>query len=561
MDYSAESLYIPQLMNLKKLKDNLLFVPLGGSGEIGMNLNLYHLDGKWIMVDCGIGFADDYYPGADIIVPNTKFLQEIKKDLIGLVITHAHEDHVGGVPYLWEEFECPVYTTKFTAEFLKLKLLETHFGKRVKIHEIEPGKPFQLGPFEIEPIHLTHSIPEMQALAIKTKHGVIMHTGDWKFDKNPIVGPASNLKSLKKKGDEGVLAIVCDSTNVFSEGESGSEEDVQKSLIKLIKSCKQRVAVGTFASNLARVTSILEAAKAANRDVVVCGRSFWRLIEAGRASGYFKDAPKLFNEKEAGKVPRQRALYLCTGSQAEPKAALSRIAEGTHPHLKLLPGDTVLFSSKIIPGNDTGIFRMFNLLVKQGVEVITEKDHFVHVSGHPYRDELKRMYEYTKPKIAIPVHGEARHIHEHAKYAKELGVPHSVEIQNGDVLKLAPGKHEKVGVVEFGKLAIDGRTFLAGDSEIMKNRRRLRGSGVVLVSLVVNNKGVLVAPPKISAPGLLDPEQDKEFIIDMAEDIDAAVDSKRDLGAIEEAARRTVKRIIRDDLDKTPIITVHVTRV
>ncbi len=548
-------------MNLKKHKDDLLFVPLGGSGEIGMNLNLYHLGGKWIMVDCGIGFADDYYPGAEIIVPDIKFVESIKNDLLGLVITHAHEDHVGGVPYLWEQFRCPVYTTKFTAEFLKLKLLETSFGKQVKIHEIEPGKKFELGPFEIDPINLTHSIPEMHAMSIKTKHGTIMHTGDWKFDANPVIGPSSNKKALKKKGEEGILALVCDSTNVFSMGESGSEEEVQKSLTKLIKSCKQRVAVGTFASNLARVSSIIQAAKAANRDIVVCGRSFWRLIEAARESGYFKDTPRLFSEQDAAKVPRSRALYLCTGSQAEPRAALSRIAEGTHPHLKLLPGDTVILSSKIIPGNDISIFRMLNLFTKQGLEVITEKDHFVHVSGHPYRDELTSMYEYTKPKIAIPVHGEARHIHEHAKLAKGLGVPHAVEIENGEVLKLAPGKHEKIGVVHAGKLAIDGFTFHTGDSDIMKGRRRLRNSGAIFITVLVDKKGHSVTLPQLSAPGLLDVKHDRELLAEICEDVEAAIDGKKDVASISDAARRAARKFVKTELDKNPIIEVHVLKI
>lgn len=548
-------------MNLKKHKDDLLFLPLGGSGEIGMNLNLYHLDGKWIMVDCGIGFADEYYPGAEIIVPNIKFIESIKKDLLGLVVTHAHEDHVGGIPYLWEQLECPIYTTAFTANFLKLKLIETTFGKRVKIHEITPGKKFTLGPFEIDAINLTHSIPEMQAMAIHTKHGLIMHTGDWKFDENPMVGPASNLKALMKKGEEGVLAMICDSTNVFSQGESGSEMHVRENLTKLIATCKNRVAVGTFASNLARVESILYAAKANNRDVVVCGRSFWRLIEAARESGYLEDAPKFFTEKDAGKIPRSRALYLCTGSQAEPRAALSRIAEGTHPNLKLLKGDTAIFSSKIIPGNDVLIHRMLNLLTLQGVEVITEKEAHIHVSGHPYRNELKRMYEYVKPQIAIPVHGEARHIHEHAKLAKSLGVPEAFEIKNGDVLKLAPGKHEKVAMVEAGKLAIDAGAFLAGDSFIMRSRRKLKVNGSVFVSLTLDKKGIHVTRPRISAPGLLDPAEDGEIFSELVEEVEAATDRKRDVKDAEDAARKAVRRIIRDEFDKNPIIEVHVSRI
>lgn len=548
-------------MNLKKHKDELLFLPLGGSGEIGMNFNLYHLDGKWIIVDCGVGFADDYYPGADLIVPDISFLQEIKKDIIGMVITHAHEDHVGAVPYLWTEIECPVYTTKFTAAFLKLKLLETHFGKRVKIHEVEPGKPFQLGPFEIDPINLTHSIPEMHAMAIKTRHGTVMHTGDWKFDDKPQVGPASDYAALKKYGKDGVLAVVCDSTNVFSEGESGSEETVRENLVEIIKNCKNRIAVGTFASNLARVETILYAAKKAGREVVVCGRSFWRLIEAARESGYLKDAPKFWEEKEYGKIPRGKCLLMVTGSQAEPRAALSRIAEGTHPNLKLLPGDTVILSSKIIPGNDTKIFRMLNLLCMSGVEVITEKDHKVHVSGHPYRNELKRMYEYTKPKISIPVHGEARHIHEHAKLALSLGVPHAVDIKNGDLLKIAPGKPEKVGIIQSGRFAIDGFAFHAGDSDIMRSRRKMRVGGAVFVSVVVNKKGEAVETPKVAAPGLLDAGEDQEFLKGLAEDIEVMLEEKRATTGIEENVKKIVKKVIRDELDKNPVITVHVAKV
>ena len=364
-----------------------------------------------------------------------------------------------------------------------------------------------------------------------------------------------------KKGEEGVLAMVCDSTNVFSQGESGSEMHVRENLVKLVAQCKNRVAVGTFASNLARVESILYAAKMNNRDVVVCGRSFWRLIEAATASGYLKDAPKFFQEKDAGKVPRSRALYLCTGSQAEPRAAFSRMAEGTHQNLKLVKGDTAIFSSKIIPGNDTSIYRMLNLLTLQGVEVITEKEAHIHVSGHPYRNELKRMYEYVKPQIAIPVHGEARHIHEHCKLAKSLGVPEAFEIKNGDVLKLAPGKHEKVAMVEAGKLAVDAMAFLAGDSEIMRGRRKLRVSGAVFVSITMDKKGICIAPVRISAPGLLDPEHDGDLYSELAEEVEAMVDGKRDLKSAEEAARKAVRRIIRDELDKNPVIEVHIARV
>lgn len=545
-------------MNLKKYKDDLLFLPLGGSGEIGMNLNLYHLDGKWIVVDCGVGFADDYFPGADLIVPDLTFIEQIKDDILGMIVTHAHEDHVGAIPYVWEAFECPVYTTKFTASFLKLKLQETHFGKKVKIHEIEPGKEFELGPFKIEPINLTHSIPEMHAMAIHTRHGTVMHTGDWKFDEMPQVGPASNLQRLNEKGDEGVLALVCDSTNVFSHGKNGSEEQVKESLLKLIGECNQRVAVGTFASNLARVQTIIDAGVACGREVVLCGRSFWRLVEAAKETGYLQNVPKLWTEHEIGKIPRNKQLLLCTGSQAEPRAAFSRIAEGTHPNIKLLPGDTAIFSSKIIPGNEKSIYRMLNLLCLNGIEVITEKDHFVHVSGHPYRDELAHMYKLTRPKIALPVHGEARHIHEHAKFAIEQGAQKSFEPKNGDVFRLN-GVAEKVEMVQSGHLAIDAFTFLDGDSEIMRHRRKMRYGGTVFVTIPVAGKSAML--PIVSAPGLLDSEEDINMLADLADEIHAALEGKHDDSALQAAAKKTIKRMMREQLDKNPVIDIHIARL
>ena len=545
-------------MNLKKYEDDLLFLPLGGSGEIGMNLNLYHLDGKWIVVDCGIGFADDYFPGADLIVPDIEFIEQIKDDIIGMVVTHAHEDHVGAIPYLWPEFECPVYTTKFTAEFLKLKLQETDFGKQVKIHEIEPNEIFELGPFKIEPINLTHSIPEMHAMAIHTRHGVVMHTGDWKFDPKPQLGPASNQDSLARYGDEGILALVCDSTNVFSEGSNGSEEEVKENLIRLIGQTKERLAVGTFASNMARVQTIIEAGAAAGREVILCGRSFWRLLEAGRESGYFQNMPKLWTEHELGKIPRNKQLLLCTGSQAEERAAFSRIAERTHPRVKLQKGDTAIFSSKIIPGNEKGIFRMLNLLCLQGVEIITEKEEMIHVSGHPFRDELKKMYELTKPKIAIPVHGEARHIQEHAQLALDEGASQAFKPQNGEVYRLN-GKAEMVEKVVSGYMAIDAYTFLSPDSEIMRNRRKMRANGTVFCTILVGEKSPL--RPTITAPGLLDSEEDEDFIADLADAVHDAIESKQEDSALKAAAKRTIKKITKSELDKTPVIETHVIRL
>lgn len=548
-------------MNLNEYKNDLLFLPLGGAGEIGMNLNLYQLDGKWLMVDCGVGFADDHLPGADLIVPDTGFIEERRKDLLGLVVTHAHEDHVGAIPYLWDRLRCPVYTTAFTAAVLRAKLAETEFAKEVQIHEIKPGDRITLGKFEIEPVHLTHSIPEMNAIAIRTPHGMVLHTGDWKFDPDPLIGPLSDEKRLKELGEEGVLALVCDSTNVFSQGESGSEAEVQKSLNDLIGGCKNRVVVTTFASNLARLNTILEAARNHDRQIVVCGRSLWRIIEAAKESGYLTDMPQIHSDKDYGKLPRHKTLVIGTGCQGEPMAAMTKIADGTHPSVRLAPGDTVIFSSKVIPGNEQKIFRLFNKFVRMGLEVLTEKDHFVHVSGHPYRGELTRMYQLAKPKIAIPVHGEARHIHEHAKLARDLQVPQAVEVTNGEILNLSGGKAETVGMAPSGIFAIDGNSFLSPDSNIMRDRRRLRLNGAMFISLVFSKKsGNLVSDPQISAPGSLDRDDDKDFIQTIANEIREEVEMMKKPGYsdIREAAMRAARRLLKAELDKKPYIEVHI---
>ncbi|MBN9543630.1 MAG: ribonuclease J, partial [Alphaproteobacteria bacterium] len=364
--------------NINHNKDKLFFVPLGGSGEIGMNLNLYHLDGKWLMVDLGAGFADDYLPGVDIIVPDIEFIEEQKENLIGLVLTHAHEDHVGAVIYLWEHLRMPIYATPFTAAFLKAKFAEK-FGtsKHVKIKEVPMNRRFKVSNFDIEYVTLNHSAPEMQALFIRTPEGNIFHTGDWKFDHDPVVGNPNDEALLAKLGEEGVDVVIGDSTNVFNKGFSGSEGDLKKSLEKLVMECKGLVAVTTFASNLARIETVIAAARMSGRIIVVSGRSFWRIIRAAQDSGYLEDLPDLVDERSMSNYPRHQLLLLCTGCQGEPLAATTKIATQNHPNIRLIPGDTVIFSSKIIPGNDKAIFRLFNMFVKLGIEVLTERDHFV----------------------------------------------------------------------------------------------------------------------------------------------------------------------------------------
>lgn len=547
-----------------KFHDELLFVPLGGSNEIGMNLNLYTINGKWLMVDCGIGFATDYLPGVEVVVPDISFIMERKKDLLGLVITHAHEDHLGAVPYLWRDLECPIYATPFTAAFLSHKLNEMGPGKKPKLNELKPGSDCVIGPFSLELIDLTHSIPEMQAVAITTTKGVVMHTGDWKFDPEPLVGPVSDYETLKKYGDGKVLAMVGDSTNVFVEGTSGSEAYVRKNLHELIESCPQRVVVTTFASNLARVLTLIHIAKETGRVVALAGRSLWRVTEAARESGYLPSGVEFIKDTDAMNLPRKDVLLICTGCQGEPRAALTRIARGDHPTIRLSPGDTVVFSSRKIPGNETKINWVYNRLVEKGIEVVTDRKDRIHVSGHPARDELKEMYRLVRPQIAVPTHGEPMHLHEHAKLARSLGVEETVEARNGAVIWLEKGEASVIGQVQSGYIAIDGTSMIPVDGPIIKTRRKLRDDGAVFVSLVTDNRGHLVDQPRVSMPGLVDPDEDKELLVECAAQVVSAIENMRGKSndeSIREAARKAVRGFIKSEFEKKPLIEVHMARV
>ncbi|WP_199899529.1 ribonuclease J [Sneathiella glossodoripedis] len=471
--------------------DKLVFLPLGGSGEIGMNLNLYCCNGKWLMVDCGISFADDRAPGIDVIVPDASFIAERKDDLLGLVITHAHEDHVGAVARLWPDFLCPVYCSPFTSEILHNKLTEEGIADLVDVNVISPGSSLVLGDFKMDFIGLTHSIPEMQALMISTPYGRVMHSGDWKLDPDPVIGPVSDMDRMSDMADGDVLAMICDSTNVFKSGLSGSEGDVQDSLDELLGRIKEgRVAVTTFASNIARVCTIAKIAERHDRHVVLVGRSLHKMTEAAKKSGYLSDLPQFLTEKDYGYLPREKVLLLCTGSQGEPRGAMARIASGNHPQVSLSAGDTVIFSSKVIPGNEKTLYALHNELSEQNINVITEADEFVHVSGHPARDELEKMYETVKPQIAVPVHGEARHLAEHCELALSLGVKHAVAINNGDVLQLAPDGPNIIGTVPSGRFAVDAGGLTALDGEFLSTRRKLVFNGAASALLVLMRKGV-----------------------------------------------------------------------
>ena len=549
--------------NIKNYKNELLFLPLGGCNEIGANFNLYHLDGKWLIVDCGSGFADDHLPGVDMIVPDVTFLEKHKKDIVGMVLTHAHEDHLGGVQYLWNELECPIYATNFTASFLRTKISEYDIGKRAQINKLDPRSTLELGPFSIEMIALTHSAPEMQALMIRTPKGNVLHTGDWKFDPDPIVGDPSDLNRLKECGDEGVLALVCDSTNVFSPGHSGSEGKLRDSLTEIIAGCPNMVVVTTFASNLARIESLVHAARETVRKVVASGRSVKRIVDVAHNCGYLEDLEHLIDEQDVSRYKRNELLIIATGCQGEPMAATSKMATGSHQSIKLAPEDTVIFSSKIIPGNDKKIFRMFNQLVQQRVEVITERDHFVHVSGHPYVDELKQMYDLVRPQLCIPVHGEPVHIHEHARLAREHGVPSTLEIQNGQVAKLTKEQSELVGSVDSGYFAVEGSSLLPIESNIFKIRRRMRDDGIGIIAVVLG-KNKLTATPMVTFPGCLDKDEDGELLLHITETLEMELNryisrnKKSSKDQIETQIRSIVRKIIKSEIGKSPALNIMI---
>ena len=490
----------------KNKTDELVFLPLGGSNEIGMNLNAYGFgpdgDKKWIVVDVGVTFAgEEGIPGVDLILPDPEFLETNKDDILAIVLTHAHEDHIGAMGWLWPRFPAPVYATPFTAHLLRDKLRERGIERKVNLHEVPLKHRFQIGPFDIEYVTLTHSIAEPNGLAIHTPLGTVMHTGDWKIDIDPLIGEQTDTARIRQIGDDGVLAMICDSTNVFSEGEAGSEAGVRDGLFEAIAEQKGKVAVACFASNVARILSTVEAATAAGRSVSLIGRSMLRITGAAKAVGLLQEAT--FIEPEMARhLPDDKVLYLCTGSQGEPRAALARIAEGSHPFVPLGRGDTCLFSSREIPGNERAILELQNKLAMRGVDIITGKDRHIHVSGHPCRDELRAMYEMVRPQIAIPTHGEQRHLMEHAKFALSLQVPEALAVKNGDMIRLAPGPAAVIDEVPNGRLLVDGDAIISSDSETIRDRIRLGEHGYVMVSIAMDAKGRIKAGPDVRARGL-----------------------------------------------------------
>ena len=552
-------------------ESELVYLPLGGAGEIGMNLSLYGWAGKWLMVDLGVSFGDDSMPMIDVVMPDPAWIEERRKDLVGLVITHGHEDHLGAIQYLWRRLGCPVYATPFAAAILHAKLHEVGLAGIVPVHVVDLGSRFKVGPFDIEMVSLTHSIPEPNAVAIRTPVGTVLHTGDWKFDPDPLIGLSADFDKLRRLGGEGVLALVGDSTNVFSTGESGSEAVVRASLIELIGRYQGKVAVSCFATNVARLESIAIAAATWDRHVALVGRSLWRIDKAARSLGYLADLPPFLDDHDAGHLPDDKVLYLCTGSQGEPRAALARIAADDHPHVTLGDGDVVIFSSRIIPGNEKEIFKLQNQLVRLGVEVVTEKDEFVHVSGHPVRQDLIKMYDLVRPRLALPVHGEARHIHEHVKLALECQVPDAMAIENGEMVRLAPGPVEVIDTVPTGRLGVDGNgpdgpRLARLDGEILRSRRRMVFNGSAVVTLVLDRFGKLLGDPQLTALGLLDAEHgavEHDLVVEAVREAVADLPQKarQDDAVVKETARRAVRRSLREALGHKPVTDVHLVRV
>ena len=542
----------------------LVFLPLGGSGEIGMNFNAYGYgsadDREWIIADCGVLFGREANtPGVDVIMPDIRFLAEQRQNVLGMVLTHAHEDHIGAIAHLWPQLRCPLFATPFTARLIEEKLAEAGLDEEVAVTVVPISGHVVLGPFEIDYITLTHSIPESNALAIRTPLGVVVHTGDWKLDPEPLLGSVSDAPALRKLGNEAVLALVCDSTNALSAGHSGSEAAVRESLISLIAGLKGRIAVTGFASNVARLQSIAHAARAAGREIVLVGRSMHRIVNAARDVGCLTDFPASVSEDEAVSLPPDRVLFLCTGSQGEARAALARIAAGEH-NIKLGRGDTVIFSSRIIPGNELAIFELQNRLAALGVSVLTEKDHFVHTSGHPCRDELEQMYRWVRPHIAVPVHGERRHMEEHAQLARSLQVPEAIVLENGQMLRLAPGRAQLVDETPAGRLHLDGRILVSEGDGYARARRSLGFAGLIAVTLVLDHKGRIATEPTILFEGIPDPVR-QPVNAALGEALRRHNPRRADEAALKEVVRLAVRRAAANAWGKKPVTRVEVIRL
>ena len=552
------------------MKEELLFCPLGGSGEIGMNMNLFAYGQsdnlRWIIVDIGVTFADDSIPGIDLIYPDPGFIVEKKDNLAGIVLTHAHEDHIGAIAHIWPKLKCKIYATPFTSILISEKFKEKKIDITNYLNVVELNSTINLDPFKIEFITLTHSILEPNGLRIETPVGNILHTGDWKVDPDPLIGDNINSKRLKEIGENGVLAMICDSTNVFSIGKSGSESDVRKSLLQIMSRLKKRIIVTSFASNVARMESVFYCAEKTGRQIALVGRSMHRIYKAAKKCGYLNNVIEPLDARDAKNIAREKIVYLCTGSQGEPMGAMMRIANFTHPDVFIESGDTVLFSSKIIPGNEKKLSKLHNQLVKESVEVISEENEFVHVSGHPNRDDLKEMYEWVKPKCVIPVHGEHRHMIEHINFAKEMQVPFPVQVENGDIVKIFPGeKPEVYDKAPNGKLYVDGSIAVEEDSLSIKERKNLSANGFMEVTILITPKGNMHNKPILTFKGLPIYEND-EFLFGLEQEIEKttrsfSLNNKKQENNLIDALKSVCKKYSKEKTGKRPYTNVNLVRI
>jgi ribonuclease J len=547
-------------------EDALWFLPLGGSGEIGINLNLYGTAGKWLMVDCGVMFPDETSPGIEVITPDISFIAERAGDLLGMVITHGHEDHLGAIEYLWPQLRCPIYATKLTAEMIRAKMAQAGLKGQAKIIELPLGGGFELGPFKAEMIRITHSVPESQMILITTQHGAVLHTGDWKFDPDPVVGDLTDEARLKELGGENILALVGDSTGALEPGHTGSEIGVQEAFRVQFGKIRTRIIVTCFSSSIARLKSIALAAEEHGRYVALVGRSLWRNAEIAEACGYLPEFSRFLSEHEAMQAPRDKIVLVCTGCQGEPRSALSRIAAFNHPVVELDEKDIVIFSSREIPGNERAIARVQNLLLRQGVKIITWATNPVHVSGHSSQADMAQLYQWVRPRLAVPVHGELRHQMEHERIARKQGVPATIVPSNGDIIRLGPGLHEKVAEVPVGRLGLDGKMLRALDRDTIKHRRKMSYNGAAVITLALDVRGKAAQDPQVTLLGIEDEHRVgalREAL--MAETLDAlegmAKSARTDDTAVKLAITKAVRRYLIEVHGKKPVIEMHVVRV
>tara|TARA_A100001011_G_scaffold39445_1_gene37240 strand:- start:206 stop:1867 length:1662 start_codon:yes stop_codon:yes gene_type:complete len=551
-------------------KNELIFCPLGGSGQIGGNMNLYAYGNeenqKWIIVDTGVSFADDSIPGVDLIYPDPAFIIDKKNDLLGIVLTHAHEDHIGAISHIWPDLKCNIYATPFTSVLIQEKFKEKKIDISNYLKIVKLNGKIELGPFNIEFVSLTHSILEPNGLSIKTPAGMVLHTGDWKIDPNPLIGDKINEKKLKEIGNNKVLAMICDSTNIFSPGRAGSESDVRESLLKIMSLKSKRIIVTSFASNVARMETIFYCAEKINRQVCLVGRSMNRIFKAAKQCGYLQNIQNPIDPRESKNFPREKLVFLCTGSQGEPMGAMKRIVKGIHPDVFIEKGDTVIFSSKIIPGNEKKLYSLHNDLVRQEIELVTEETDFVHVSGHPNRDDLKDMYNWVKPESIIPVHGEHRHMNEHIRFAKEMQIPHALRIEDGDVVRIYPGQNpEVIDKAPSGKMYLDGNIAVGENSQSIKERRNLSLNGYLEITLILNNSGKL-NKPVISYRGIPENNFDEKIIFEMEDKIfntcrSFSMKNKNQEKNLIETIKQNCRKLIKERTGKKPFTNINIARL